>query len=110
MTNLPSDDDKLQRAFSSFGAELASALSEAGISLPPGISATELVRSLFEEMRERAQTDEARRVSQEIKEEIEPIYKALQVELPGGTANPEFSAALLQRLKVWAAGKDGPTS
>jgi hypothetical protein len=103
MTERPLDDDRVLTALSRLGADLEKAFREAGTSLPPGKSGTELVRALLEEMRDQAQTDEGRRVSEKVRADIDPIYRALETELPGGSANPAFAAALLSRLQVWAS-------
>ena len=104
MTSFPPDDERVQRAFDGIAAELEKALKDTGQSLPPDVSALEVVRSFQDEAYRLSQTEEGMRARAEMQTFVAPIYAAVAAELPDGASNPRFGEVLVARLKAaWAA-------
>jgi hypothetical protein len=91
------------------GAEFDARLRAAGVVLPTGPSATELLRVVLEERRAagRSQTTDSQSTGLQFGlSEIVSIITSAAGELPNGKMDLGFKALVLRRVREWAAGKN----
>ena len=108
MTHPSFDDERMQRIYEDFAAQLRKAYQDAGEELPPGLATPEFIRSLVEDSYRLSQTEEAKRTRAALEAEITPIREAVAAALPGGVANPRFNDVFVERLKAWAERRPNP--
>ena len=93
------------------GPEFEAHLRAAGLSLPAGVSAADLLRAVFEARFQTLGGEEAAFLARGQQLGLSPIVailRALEAELPEGAADPSFKDLLLERVKAWAAIKRHP--
>ena len=96
---------------STAGPEFEARLRAAGIALPEGTSGADILRAVLQGRLQNLSEEESAFFTKGQQFGLSPIMeicRALQTELPGGTADPAFRELLLHRVKAWAATKRHP--